>query len=154
MNGDLAMINLLLDKEADIETQDQDGRTPLIRAAVSGKSDAINLLLKRSANIEAKDYKKRTSLSWAAFQIAALSVLLDGGAEFDEIVRDIDGQTPLRKHHAIRMLLQHGANADAEDSAWLTPLDWASRHGHFEVVSALTQARIGLTEVFCPTRVD
>lgn len=162
MNGDLTMINLLLDHKADIETQDQDGQTPLIRAAVSGKSDAINLLQKRSANIEAKDYKNRTAPSWAAFhgQIAALSVLLDGGTEFDETVKDIDGQTPLHraavagKHHAIRMLLQHGANADAEDSAWLTPLDWASRNGHFEVVSALTQARIDPTEVFCPTRVD
>lgn len=143
MNGDLSMINLLLENKADIETRDMEGQTPLIRAAVGGKDAAVMLLLDRGANIEAKDNKGQSGLSWAARhgQIATLKLLLERGADVES--KDHGGQTALHKaatsgnNLAVSLLLEHGAHPSVEDASWLTPSDWAQRHGNFNIVRML-----------------
>src|SRR5581483_5057182 len=48
-------IRLLLEKGADIEARDEQGQTPLIRAAADAQTGIVKLLLEKGADIEAKD---------------------------------------------------------------------------------------------------
>ncbi len=60
------MLQLLLDKGANIETKDKDGWTPLLSATVNGHEAVVQLLLDKGANIEAKDKDGWTPLLLAA----------------------------------------------------------------------------------------
>ena len=62
-------MKLLLEKGADVESKDDDGQTPLSRAAMYGHSyeAVVKLLLEKGADVESKDrYYGRTPLSRAA----------------------------------------------------------------------------------------
>jgi tetratricopeptide (TPR) repeat protein len=59
------VINLLLDRGANIEAKSVDGQTALHRAAFRDRPDAIKALLARGANIQAMDNHASTPLSFA-----------------------------------------------------------------------------------------
>ena len=67
-NGHVDVVKLLLNANANIETEDKEyGRTPLSWAAENGHVDVVKLLLNANANIETEDKEYgRTPLSWAA----------------------------------------------------------------------------------------
>lgn len=50
-----AMAKLLLDRKAEIDVADADGRAPLHLAAEGGYADLVRLLLKRGASVQVKD---------------------------------------------------------------------------------------------------
>ncbi|KAK3366315.1 ankyrin repeat-containing domain protein, partial [Lasiosphaeria ovina] len=56
--GYKAVVELLLEKGADIEAVDSDGRTPLYIAAERGHEAVVKLLLEKGANIEAMIYSR------------------------------------------------------------------------------------------------
>ncbi|KAI0205233.1 hypothetical protein F4808DRAFT_277961 [Astrocystis sublimbata] len=60
------VVQLLLDKGADVESKDKSGRTPLSWAAENEYAAIVQLLLDKKADIESKDNSGRTPLSWAA----------------------------------------------------------------------------------------
>ena len=55
MDGIADKVNLLLDEGADVNFQDNHGRTPLNIASENGRIDIVNLLLDRGADINVKD---------------------------------------------------------------------------------------------------
>ena len=59
------MVRLLLEKGAAIDGRDENGWTPLIRAAGNGCEPLVKLLLEKGAAIDAKDYMGRTARYWA-----------------------------------------------------------------------------------------
>ena len=61
-------MRLLLDRAATIEAADEEGRTPLWRAARSGREGVVWLLLDKGANNEANDACGRTALHIAAYE--------------------------------------------------------------------------------------
>jgi ankyrin repeat protein len=65
-NGYEAMVKLLVEKGADLESKDSDGRTPLSWAAENGYEAVVKLLVEKGADLESRDRVGRTSLSWAA----------------------------------------------------------------------------------------
>ena len=64
-NGNEAVVKLLLEKGADMESKDKDGRTSLSWAAQNGNEAVVKLLLEKGADLESKDNKySRTPLLW------------------------------------------------------------------------------------------
>jgi ankyrin repeat protein len=56
----------LLEKWADVKTQDKNEKTALYRAAVSGHEAIARLLLEKGADVKAQDGNGKTALYWAA----------------------------------------------------------------------------------------
>ncbi|KAF9784163.1 hypothetical protein IL306_008316 [Fusarium sp. DS 682] len=82
-NGHEAVVRLLLDQGAHIDTADKvEGQTPLLLAAQSGRESMVKLLLEKGADIEAKDEGGQTPLLLAAERghEAIIKLLLDRGA--------------------------------------------------------------------------
>lgn len=60
----LSMARMLVDKGAEIETKDNDGRTPLSLAAADCNESVVRILLDRGANPNSEDNDGRTPLGW------------------------------------------------------------------------------------------
>ncbi|KAK0655557.1 putative Pfs NB-ARC and ankyrin-domain-containing protein, partial [Cercophora newfieldiana] len=65
-NGHEAVVRLLLEAGATVETKDRFGQTPLSWAAENGHEAVVRLLLEAGATVDTKDTDDRTPLSWAA----------------------------------------------------------------------------------------
>ncbi|KAI1158830.1 hypothetical protein F5B18DRAFT_65083 [Nemania serpens] len=65
-NGHQEIVQLLIERGADIESKGSYGQTPLSWAAGNGHQQIVQLLIERGADIESKDSSGRTPLSWAA----------------------------------------------------------------------------------------
>jgi len=90
---EIELMNVLLDKGADIESEDENAMTPLFYAIRSSKLEAVSFLLERGAKVNIYDIEEgRTPLHHAALhgKTKILRVLLDAGA--DGTVKDDNGQ--------------------------------------------------------------
>ncbi|HUT52061.1 MAG TPA: ankyrin repeat domain-containing protein [bacterium] len=86
----------LLDRGADVNAADEDGCTPLIWAALSGKRETVELLIARGGDVNCKDSDGQTPLHIAATtgDVAMARLLIEKGADVN--ARDYFGITPLR----------------------------------------------------------
>jgi ankyrin repeat protein len=153
--GHKAVVKMLLETgEADMDSKDYDGQTPLSWAAEKGHEAVVKLLLERGAQIESIDKYYRTPLSWAAENghEAVVKLLLARGAQIEST--DLDRRTPLswaaeNGHEAVvKLLLARGAQIESTDLDRRTPLSWAAKNGHEAVVKLLLDrgARIESTD--------
>jgi len=104
----------LIEKGSDLNAGDNDGSTPLHKAAYSGETDCVALLLSHNANLSIKvcfligsndnilitsrqDAKGATALHIAAYKnrLALAKLLIEQGADVN--ATDFDNVTPL--HH-------------------------------------------------------
>jgi ankyrin repeat protein len=83
LTGQKALVQMLIDKNADVNARSDDGQTPLYQAAKRDSGDIAELLLGRRADVNA-----RTKSGYTALMVAAgngnpgvASVLLEHGAE-------------------------------------------------------------------------
>ena len=133
-NATVSDVRGQLEKGADLGAKDEDGRTPLHRAAVCGgkvadDTVAVRLFLESGADVEAKAKHGRTPLHEAASigHAAAVKLLLDLGADL-KVADNQFGQTPLHmaafNGHAstVMVLLESGADLETRDEYVLTPL--------------------------------
>ncbi|GKU09852.1 unnamed protein product, partial [Fusarium langsethiae] len=144
--GHHVIVKLLLNKDAEIEAKDRNGRTPLLLAAWNGHEAIVKLLLDTGkVDPDAKDEYGLTPLSWAAENghEAVVKLLLDTG-KVDPDAKDKNGQTPLlraavNEHEAIvKLLLDTGkVDPDAKDRYRQTPLLLAAWNGHEAIVKLL-----------------
>ncbi|KAI9674067.1 MAG: hypothetical protein M1822_009562 [Bathelium mastoideum] len=129
-----------------IDTKDDDGRTPLWLAAEGGHEAVVQqLLATEKVDVDAKDEDGRTPLWWAAKRghKAVVRQLL-ATEKVDVDAKDRDGQTPLwwaawGGHEAVvwQLLATEKVDVDAKDEDGRTPLWWAVWGGHEAVVRQL-----------------
>jgi ankyrin repeat protein len=147
VTGNLELVKVLLDHNADIETLCS-GRqgTPIMHAAHNGHADIIRFLVQCGANLEARDVNHLTACMIAANGDCASSVdaLLHAGAQVD--AQDMRGFTALHlaamyaSVDSIHLLVAAKADVNIKDAAGKTALDLANESGRSYVKQALVQA--------------
>ena len=142
--GHPLVVQLLLDKGADIDARTELGQTPLMRAAARGKKETAQLLLEKGANKDARDKFGWTPLITAAVREKKeiVQLLLEKGADIDA---SKSGWTPLmlatggRNEKIVKLLVEKGADIQAKEKSSQTPLMIATRTGKKEIVQLLLE---------------
>lgn len=144
-NGHSAVVELLLENGANIDSRDCLFTTPLSYACQEGHTNIAGILIDNHVQVDSEDVEDRTPLSHAAEAgyAAILQLLLDNNAEVDS--KDDEGQTPLLiavgEGHMdiVHLLLTHGADVNWKDFEKLTPLSYAVAEGHATIVQLLLE---------------
>jgi ankyrin repeat protein len=144
-NGHVAVVQLLLEKGADVEVKDIDGDTALHRPAWNGHEAVVQLLLKKGVDIEAKDIGGHTALHGAVHNghEAVVRLLLEKGVGVE--VKNNNGDTALHQaawkgHEAVvRLLLEKGVDVEVKNNNGDTALHQAAWKGHEAVVRLLLE---------------
>ncbi|ENH68003.1 Ankyrin repeat domain-containing protein 50 [Fusarium oxysporum f. sp. cubense race 1] len=137
---------LLRQKGADIEDEDDFGRTSLILAAREGRLDTASLLIKSGANVEAFDHSNYTPLMTASDQGRTSIVILLIQHDADVSASDIEGNTSMalasRKGHigTVACLRNRNAPVNKSNNSGETPLMLAANGGHTDVANELLDA--------------
>jgi len=115
-NGQLDIVDVLLNHGADINSKDNTGWSSLFWASIGGHANVVQFLLERGAEVNARtSYLNFTPLYIASDQgyLEVVRILLEHGADVQ--IRASGGQTAFQVatsngHEAVsRLLLEHGA---------------------------------------------
>jgi ankyrin repeat protein len=148
IEGRLAVLRLLLDRGAAIDSPDGNGWTPLLTALQSGEERIVRLLLERGANANATDGK-----GWSAFHYLAANdsdavlyrLLAEAGAD-PNVQSRAEGNTALMiavdagAAGAVQRLLECGASAAIARKDGLTALHMAVSKGEIAIARSLLEA--------------
>jgi ankyrin repeat protein len=114
-NDDKAMIKLLLQHNADVNTKSRKNATALISAAWNGDFEITKLLLERGADINAQTSSGTTALMSAAYShhLEVTKLLITHGADVN--AQDSEGNTALilsefADSDYVSYLIEHGAD--------------------------------------------
>ncbi|EQC26669.1 serine/threonine protein kinase [Saprolegnia diclina VS20] len=144
-DGTVAAVRSYLNDGANIECRDDDGATPLHKAAVNGHLNVVSALLENGARLKAKTKQGWTPLHSAACygQVDVARFLLEKGAKID--ARDKSLETPLHlaarrnQVEVVGLLLARGAHLNARNKNNHSPLMAACEKGHVQVQELLRQ---------------
>ncbi|KAH0606961.1 uncharacterized protein H6S33_002949 [Morchella sextelata] len=142
------MIRFLINRGADVDMRDHQGRTSLHLGPWFG-TRVVELLVDCGADIGARDGEGNTPLHAAVrYSKEVAEVLLRRGA--DPNTKDGEGRTPLHvaadgSRGCVGLLLAHGADMAVRDKAGRTPLHLATRFkGGAEAVKLLVERGAGI----------
>ena len=118
--GDVDIVKLLLENEADVNAKDRSGETALFNAMDAGHSQVVELLLRHEPSVESVANFEQTKLVRAVkmCDVAAVQMLVLAGADVNYAC--IDQRTPLMTACSIGCrtmvleLLNHGANVNQQ----------------------------------------
>jgi ankyrin repeat protein len=139
--GHEAVVRLLVDRGADIESRKAKCSTPLELAAEAGHEAVMLFLINRGARFDALFDMTMLGLAAQRGYEAAVRLLVDKGAEIESC--NIDGESPLRLaaeagyEAVVRILIDKGARFDEWKGHETTPLQLAAKKGHAAVVQVL-----------------
>ena len=134
---DLLRVRDLLQRGANPNARDREGRPPLVSAILGNSVALVGLLLESKADVNATDPHDWTPLHFAAEEVLPqlTSLLLAKGADPNR--RDDEGNTPLHRavfsargsDEVVRLLRKHGARDDVKNKTGETPKSLAERLG-------------------------
>lgn len=146
MDGDTVRLEALLAAGADINQRDKTGQTPLITAALAGRSRVTASLLDHGADVMARTDKGMTALHAAAFSgdLASIELLIGKGAAVNDQA-NFAGITPLHaaanenRLEVIEALMKAGADAALVENNNYTASTMAGWRQNWDVVEALVK---------------
>ncbi|XP_044260234.1 uncharacterized protein LOC123008483 [Tribolium madens] len=149
--GCTKVVQLLLNRNIEVDIKDSEDKTPLHWAAKLGNTHILQLLIDKSAKIDSTDVRKRTPLHKASYmgKNQAVKILLKNNANVN--FRDNDDKTPLQRasdmghYETVKILVESCADINAIDKNKRTALHYAAFEGHFQVVEYLVMAKIDVT---------
>jgi ankyrin repeat protein len=125
--------------------RDEDGRTPLIHAAIDNQLEVAKLLLDSGADVDAQDESGNSALHYAAqeYHVEMASLLVGHGATLE--IEDSHGNTPLSnavfysqgRGEVIGILLRAGADKNRRNRHGVTPIGLAKSIGNYDVAQFL-----------------
>lgn len=130
-----------------IDKPNEQGHTPLMRAAEHGHPAMIKLLLDNGAQINRSDSLGKTALIWAAEggDPDSIDLLIKSGARLEQATKE--GITPLMaaarsgQLDAVSHLLAAGAQPDRSDYSGRDPLSWAQESHNSRVIELIRKAQ-------------
>ncbi|XP_048239781.1 serine/threonine-protein phosphatase 6 regulatory ankyrin repeat subunit A-like isoform X1 [Haliotis rufescens] len=153
--GSIAIVQLLLDKNMDINKHGEHARTPLMYASYNGHGDLVRLLLKYGAKAEpdlSSIEQKDTCLHLACVkgETGVVRILLDQGAMGIEVIGGRE-RTPLMyacRHGRLetaKELVDRNARPNVLDEGNMNCLHLAAMKGHIPTAEWLLGLNVGLT---------
>ncbi|OQD68299.1 hypothetical protein PENPOL_c003G10753 [Penicillium polonicum] len=143
--GFLDIVQLLIQKGADIDAFDGFRETPLYIACENGHIEVVRLLLDKGADVH-----HRNQFGWTPVNTASdegfsdiVLLLVERGADIN--VQNESGESPLssacRRGHieVVRLLLDKGADIHHQSQSGWTPVNDASKAGFLDIVRLLIQ---------------
>ncbi|KAL9485361.1 hypothetical protein ACSS6W_004150 [Trichoderma asperelloides] len=143
--GDEKAMQLLLDKGADITSENRYERTALHEAAINDHIALCRVLLENGANINAIDSNQKTPISMAAYygHIEVVRLLVEHKADLRQgkspLFDAIDSKRGRSKVEIVQLLLEYGADVFAKDYVLGTPLHSAVRQGSKPIIKLLLE---------------
>ena len=144
--GHSEIVDLLLEKGADITSDNGYFRSALLAAAMTGRNSIVRALLNRGADPFACDEFGVNTFFWAVYSSSesTVKVLIENETDIHTVI--YPGFTLLHwislhgSEETVRFLLQNNANAAENDFNGSTPLHWAAPNMHQGVLGALLDA--------------
>jgi len=142
--GHAEIVEMLLEKGADVNAKDNNGNTALNWAMMKINNKIVEILANKGADVNAKDNYGDTPLNWAVKrgEVDLVKILLATG-RVDVNEKDYNGNTALiiasKKGYVdiITMLLDNGADVNEDDDYGRSAIDWAKS----ELARAMRSAR-------------
>ncbi|XP_022091038.1 ankyrin repeat and KH domain-containing protein mask-like isoform X2 [Acanthaster planci] len=140
------LVQMLLEKNANMEHKDKKGFTPLILAATAGHCKTVEILLDHGCDIEAQSERTKDtplSLACSGGRYEVVDLLLSRSANKEH--RNVSDYTPLSLAASggfvsiIKLLLRYGAEINSRTGSKLgiSPLMLAAMNGHTAAVKLL-----------------
>ena len=138
------IVELLLSRNANVNTKDINGWTPLSWACFEGYKEIVEILLAHNADVNTKDINGWTPLIWPCFKgyKEIVEILLAHNADVN--AKNRFGYTPLvlacKKGYKeiVEILLTYGADINAKDDDRNTPLLLACENGYKGIAEILS----------------
>lgn len=138
-NSRPAVLQLLLDKGAELEAKTDFGETPLLQAAGQGNFSAVQFLLEKGADVTKQDDTGRTSLMLAAEAEPLQTATNQGSENSTEKYTALHTQLQQQYQNIIQFLLRYRASINARDNQGFTALMWATLSGNTSLAEVLLQ---------------
>ena len=153
--GNDDIFRLLLESCANVNLQDQLGKTALMIAIASNHNKAVSMLLEHGAHLDMQDNEGNTALITAASKnnLSSVEILVNKGADMN--IQNKQGRNPLmiacnqEARSYVKLLVERGVDTNLQDNEGLTALIIASERGEAEIIELLTsrsQAKVDLQD--------
>jgi ankyrin repeat protein len=131
--GEIDEVRKLLERDADPNLADENGRTALMKASERGHLEVVRMLLENGADTDIQDAGRQSAVLKASYWAhnEVVQMLLTAGANPD--LQSEDGYSAIKwaayygNTAVVRMLLEHGADHSIKTINSLTALDIAER---------------------------
>ncbi|KAK9738724.1 Ankyrin repeats (3 copies) [Popillia japonica] len=134
-DGNVDILNLLLDKKVDLNVQDNFGQTALHIGALEGSADIVGLLLEAGANADVRNYNGET-----AFNVAVRKIYTNPANLYPKTLKDYCESLSIsieEPNAEITWLLLKYTKININDVDMVRAFHWAVNKRHLNIVTLL-----------------